>query len=173
MARLAAERDELAAKLAEIERVRLNGGEVAADVLAALPRCASVSIGSLSGLVDADGVPGYDAVDITFVPRDGKERFVQVAGRLFVRADVIPPPSSGGEGGPVTLAAGSLEPSELREAYRSSFMGTHYAVRLPISSPNRPLEGTLALSIEFHDGLAGRVLTASSATLLPTPTTAR
>ncbi len=173
LSRLAAERDELAAKLAEIERVRLTGGEVSAEVLAAMPRCAAISIGALSGLVDADNSPGFDAVDVTVVPTDGRQRFVQVAGRLTARADLTPPPSSGGDAGGVALATASLTPADLREAYRSSFMGTHYAVRMPISQPNRPLEGTLVISIEFLDGLTGRVHEAQVASPIPPPSPSR
>lgn len=158
---LRSERDELALKLQEADRVRLSGsGDLAADAAAALPRCIEIEIGALSGPVRPRGSTLYDAVDVYVRPLDGRQRFVQAVGRLIVRADLLPAP--GDSAAPTELARADLGPSELREAYRSGITGTHYSIRMPISPPRELARGSVALSVEFHDALTGAVHSATT-----------
>lgn len=158
LASVRAERDEALATLAEAERVRLaTGGELSAEVAAALPRCAGVEIDRLSG-----PTPAFDAVEVYVRPFDGRRRFVQVVGRLRVRADAVPSAWSESAMPPRMLGQAELGPGELREAYRSSVMGTHYAVRVPVEAGAWPTEGSVAVSVELLDALSGRVHRAES-----------
>lgn len=187
LSRTSAERDEARATLAEIERARVAGsGNLSADVLAALPRCAGITIDRLSGLgVGPDGgrASGADkrsdgasadasntplVVNVYIRPYDGVERFVQVVGRLRVRVDGLPPASAVGDAPPVALGSVDLGPAELREAYRSSPLGTHYTIVVPLSTAPAA-RASLAISAEFSDALSGRV----HATSLVVPASAR
>jgi hypothetical protein len=172
LSKASAERDEARAKLAEAERVRLAGSaDLPADVLAALPRCAGIALDGLTGLSrDAK------AVDVYIKPFDGRQRFVQIVGTLTVRADLIPPATAengaqrapGAKPGnsppsapPLSLGTVTLTPTDLREAYRSSPLGTHYTVRVPVSAAVPP-GATLAVTAEFLDALSGQAHRASS-----------
>lgn len=166
LSKTTAERDEARAKLAEAERVRLAGSDdLPADVLAAMPRCAGISFDGLTGLA-RDGA----SVDVYVKPFDGRQRFVQIVGTLTVRADLIPPPTtdaaksaSDAPAAATPLGVVTLSPVELRDAYRSSPLGTHYSVRLPISAAVPP-GGSLAITAEFLDPLSGQAHRASTIT---------
>lgn len=166
IASLRADRAELAAKLGELNRAlndRTSG--LTDEALAALPRCAELEIGSLSGPVDADSIPGFDAYDLYLSPLDGRRRFTQITGRLTATVSLLPAADS--QAKPRLLASVSLSPLELRDAYRSSFMGTHYSLRLPLHEPNQPLAGVLVAAVTFDDALTGAHLTASGTRELP------
>jgi hypothetical protein len=154
---------ELAVKVHEASRGG-GDGRLSAEVFDALPRCASLEIGGLSGLVDVDGAPGLDAADLYIRPLDGRGRFTQVSGWLTIRVSLLPTgdPASAGEAPPLLLGEVRLSPAELREAYRSSFTGTHYSVRLPLAEPNRPLAGVVTLAATLEDGVTGALVTAAA-----------
>ncbi|MBL0927457.1 MAG: hypothetical protein IBJ11_07375 [Phycisphaerales bacterium] len=160
---LQAERNELAAKVGELSAKLEAARGPAADVIAALPRCAGIRIDNLTGLADRDGAPGFEALDVYVRPIDGRERFVQIAGRLAVQAVLLPRPGDAG-GQPRTLASRTLTPGEVREAYRSSVLGTHYAVEMKIDPPLEAGHGPVAVTVAFDDGLTGQSFT-STATL--------
>ncbi len=169
---LTAQRNELAVKVDELSRVAASGGQgVAADVIAAMPRCAGIEIDGLSGPADRDGVLGFDVVEVAVKPFDGRQRFVQVAGTLTVEAVLLPPVAVAEAGiGPRVLGRVTLTPADLREAYRSSLMGTHYSVAVPIEPANGAIEGTLLMRASFQDGLSGaRYEAEQSRALTPAP----
>lgn len=150
LAAVTAERDEARAKLAEAERVRLGGADLARDAAESLPRCAGVEIDRLTGL---DRTGAY--VDIYLKPFDGRRRFIQIVGSVNVRIDSLPPAASPPDA-PRTLASAVFGPADLREAYRSSMMGTHYTLRLPLAQ--QPGKGErLAVTVEFLDALTGAI----------------
>lgn len=158
------ERDEAVAKLAEVERMRSwDGEELSEAVRLALPRCAGIEFGLLSGAGDADNLPGFDVLDIYIVPRDGRGRFVQIVGTLEVRADLLPGISEEAR----FLGSARLGPDELREAYRSGLMGTHYTVRMPLDPVIDEKAGSIALSAELTDALTGRVHAARKVVPVP------
>lgn len=158
LARAVAQRDEARAKLAEADRVRLAGsGDLATDAVLALPRCAGIELDRLSGPADAQPLDDrlYDSVDVFVRPFDGERRFVQIVGALNLRADWLPEPGASGGDEPRTLATKTFGPAELRDAYRSSFMGTHYSFRLALPPGVAPRTGSIAFSAEFLDALSG------------------
>lgn len=173
---LSAERGELQAKLAEILRERdaaVDSGQPGAEVVESLPRCAGIEFSRYTGLADRDGIPGPEAIDIYLRPFDGRQRFVQVAGRLSITATLVPPgtatePLGAGKGSagssvaaspgtaaPRTLAKLDLGPREIREAYRSGPLGTHYTVSLPLDPANQPLNGVVVVYVTFTDAISG------------------
>lgn len=159
LATASAQRDEANAKLGEIERARLStGGELASDVVAALPRCAGIEIDRWSGFDFSEGATG-EAIHVYVKPFDGRERFIQIVGLLRVRADHVPG-GAAASAQPSALGSASLDPPGLREAFRSSPLGTHYFVRIPLATAH-PKDGSLILSAEFTDSLTGRIHQAS------------
>ncbi len=157
LARMTAERNEASAKLAEMSRVAAQAGGLSEEAREALPRCAGVRLGALSGPVDDDNTPGLDVIDFYVQPFDGRQRFVPVAGTLSVEATLIPKPGAGGGASkPRSLGSITLSPADLREAYRSSPLGTHYSVRLSLTPPNAPLEGSVVLTARLMDALTGQ-----------------
>lgn len=179
-ARILAERNELQAAVNELTRtLEAATGEASADVIASVPRCAGIKLDMLSGLVDKDGVQGAEAADVYIRPFDGRQRFVQVAGTLTVEILHLPDLNkSGGDRAsdsdrpdPSTVDAGdanvtrlgivTLGPRELREAYRSSPLGTHYSVRVELSPKNEILTGGIAgaglvlARAQFTDAVTG------------------
>lgn len=157
---LEAARGELNAKLTELTHrhdLAADEGAFTAAVVEALPRCAGIEFARFTSLGDRDGIPGPEVIDIYIRPFDGRQRFVQVAGRLSVSATLIPPPGSAPNAAPRTLATTELGPRELREAYRSGPLGTHYSITLPLEPPNRPLVGDVVISATLIDAITGVV----------------
>lgn len=156
IASLTAQRDEALAKIAEADRVRLSTGDLAADAAAALPRVASISIDRLSGLTDSnpDDTRPFDAIEVYLRPLDGRGRFVQIVGTITLRADLVPADSAA----PSAIASITLAPAEVRDAYRSTFLSTHYTLRLPLPPEQEfPPGAGLAFTAEFLDALTGQV----------------
>ncbi|MEM1424513.1 MAG: hypothetical protein AAGH64_10990, partial [Planctomycetota bacterium] len=158
--RLRAELSEARAKLGEIaQTLELAEGVDAREFVDATPRCAGLNWDRFTDLVDEDGVPGPEAIRAYIKPFDGRQRFIQVTGWLTVRADLLPDPDPAAPQNarpPELLASVSLEPRGVREAYRSSPLGTHYVVELPLAEPNRPLSGSVVLVASFRDAQTGR-----------------
>ena len=152
---------ELTVKVHEATRAT-GDGRLSDEVFDALPRCATLEIGGLSGLADTDGSPGLDVADVYIRPLDGRGRFTQVSGWLTVRVSLLPAEGQT----PLLLGEVRLSPAELREAYRSSFTGTHYSVRLHLTEPNRPLAGVVTLAATFEDGVTGATITAAGTRIL-------
>ncbi len=155
----------LRAQVGELESKLIELGEQSSDrldpeILEALPRVAGVRIGRLSGLRDADSIPGWDVLDVYISPYDGRNRFVQVTGRLIVEARLLPgleeavQADPGGPGGQILGRVG-LSPTEVREAYRADLIGQRYSVQVSLPTPNEPLSGDVLVRVEFLDGLTG------------------
>jgi hypothetical protein len=139
---------ELETALAQVEN---PPGEPPEEVLAATPHVVRVEIGRLSHALDEDGDGQVEALKIYVKPADGMGRFVQLAGWLSVHAADLP---SGAEA--ETLARITLDPTEVRQAYRSGFLGTHYSITLPLTlSADRP-EGPCTVRVIYEDGRSGR-----------------
>lgn len=161
---LAATNAELTVKVHELASRRPGDERLAPEVIEALPRCVVLEIGGLSGLADTDGIPGLDAADFYIRALDGRRRFTQVSGWMTVRVSLLPNAERGGasDGTPLLLGSARLTPTELREAYSSSFTGTHYSIRVPLKAPNRPLAGVVTLAATLEDGVTGALVTAAA-----------
>jgi hypothetical protein len=167
---LEAELSESKAKINELQEVLAGTGDAPAkEVLEALPRCAGIEIDRFSGPVDKDGEPGYpESIDVYVSPYDGRQRFVQVVGALTVEARYLPASTAGGaddkaleagvqSGGAAGVLLGkvTLDPRDLREAYRSGFMGTHYTVQITPPADVRISDGAIVLSAVLLDRVTG------------------
>ncbi len=156
--RLQGEVGELRAKLWEQTRLREAATGPAADVVAAMPRCASLEIGARSGWT-RDGA----GIEVLVETLDARRRFVQVAGTLTVDITRLPaaasPDTAGAfQSGAATIGTVTLTPADLREAYRSTFMGTHYSVVVPIAPEAKAAAGTIVLRAALNDGVTGQTL---------------
>ncbi|HRJ49289.1 MAG: hypothetical protein KF787_10910 [Phycisphaeraceae bacterium] len=148
---LTAQRDELAAKLAEEQRVR--EGVVGRDVLAAIPRCAGIEIDSLSGVAPADPEAPVSGFILYIRTLDGERRFVQAVGTLRVEVLQLDEPV---RGEPARVVASAVVgPADLRSAYRSGFGGTHYSVELPAPASADERGRPYMIRARFEDALTG------------------
>jgi len=157
---LEGEKSELASKVRE--RARLDS-TIDPEALEALPRLTRVDIDALSGFVPADASQPATSVVIAFAPKDGRGRFVQVAGTARVEALMAPGwIDSGASGEPRRLGVITLTPLALRDAYRAGFGGSYYEATIPLDAPidrsgNRP--PVLILRVELSDAITGTVQT--------------
>lgn len=156
---------EAEAKLAEVARLSEAGeGGPAAAVVRAMPRCAGIEFERLTQLSDRDGAPGYEVVDVYLVPRDGRGRFVQVAGDLAVSLVEIDSVTAEQR----VVAKALLGPEALRDAYRSTLITTHYTVALGIEPAMvEPAAGSLLLIAQFSDAVTGLVHTVTKPLVVP------
>lgn len=162
VASLEAELADTQARSREIEAryeaiLRAGQAPLAPDVADALPACAGVAIERLTGLVDTDQDGRADAIDVYIRPFDGRRRFVQIVGAVSIDAFTLPVAVGAGTApDPVRLGAASLSPMDLRDAYRSSPLGTHYSVRMPIA-PRDKDAGSVVVRVEFRDAISGLI----------------
>jgi hypothetical protein len=143
---------ELEAALAEAQTAP-GDRAVSPEVVAATPHVAVVEIDRRSHARDDNEDGRLDELQVYVKPLDGRRRFIQLAGSLTVTATVVPPDAA-----PIVLARAELGPAELRDAYRSSFMGTHYRVVLPL--PAEVPDGPAAVGVTYTDGHTGRTIDA-------------
>jgi hypothetical protein len=137
----------------QLQRVT-NDLPVPREVLDATPYVAAISIASVSHAADTDGDGVSDTLVIYVEPTDGRGRFVQMVGELSVHAATLP-----GDNDAITLGRVTLGPGELRNAYRSSFLGTHYTVEVPITIADPATQTPCTVKVEFIDGHSGRTVT--------------
>lgn len=152
--RLASERNELLAKLSEVQRTREH--PLDEEALLALPRCVGVEIDWLSGLVPQDtSLPATGCVAYVR-PVDARGRLVQVAGEM--RAEAIVLGAAPGDE-PRARASATLRPLELRDAYRSGLAGSHYEISLGFVAPldASAAESPVLVRVELADAITGRV----------------
>lgn len=168
LALASAERDELRVKL--WNTLEPAGGAAKVEVIAATPSIVALEIDSFSGYVPADEkLPATGAVAYVRT-LDGRRRFTQAVGTLIVEIWSNPATDMGG----APLSRITLTPSQLREAYRSSLTGTHYAVELLLPSPivrSATVADTSVLRATYTDAITGEVVKAELplGTVLPPP----
>jgi outer membrane murein-binding lipoprotein Lpp len=120
-----------------------------------IPHVVRVEVERLSHALDEDGDGRAEGVLVYVKPSDGLGRFVQLVGRLSVHAAVLPPDADAISVGRVTL-----DPTEVREAYRTSFMGTHYRLTVPVTLPAGLPQGPCTIRVVYEDGRSGRSVSA-------------
>lgn len=141
--------------------VRARRESLPADIADAFPVVVGIDIDALSGLRPA-GRGSADRLAVSFVPRDGRGRFVQVVGTATLSVTRLPE-SADGSGEGAVLAVTDLKPASLRDAYRSGLTGQFYEVELALASPiDRATEsGSLAVHLVFADAITGQTHRAS------------
>ncbi len=129
-----------------------GSGTVMAVPEGAVPRLASIQIDSASEFVAPSADPAVPATLRLWVsPRDGRGRFLQLVGTLHASVAVI---RAGAE--PMEVASAVFGPLQVRDAWRSGFMGTHYAFAFPLAIPADLRSTPLTVTIRFDDALTGR-----------------
>ena len=149
---------ELKIKLAEATR----SSTLPPDALEALPRVNEIEISSLSGFEPPDPAKPASEVSVWFETRDGRGRFVQAVGTVTIDALVLPADvGEGQDNHPQRIATLILTPAQVRDAYRSSFTGTHYAATVKLEKPIERGPGktpSLVIRVEFQDAITGELL---------------
>ncbi len=150
--RLERRNDELAAELARAsgapdslpEAIRVN-----------TPRVATLGIGTRSHVrpVREPGDVRARRLIVYVEPADGRGRFVQMVGALTVHVDVLPLDAE-----PVSIGHLDLAPAELRDAYRSGMLGTHYTAEVPLDVSDAAGISSCDVRVVYTDGRTGRRL---------------
>lgn len=155
--RLGLEVKELQTRVAEARKAGSSSGAVvgpralAPEVDDAIPRLASVMIEGASDVIQRGSAPGPAAtLRLWLLPRDGRGRFLQIVGTLTVGVSCV----RAGES-PVEVARATFAPGAVRDAWRSGFMGAHYAFEVPLELAAAVAECPLTVSIRFDDALTG------------------
>ena len=124
------------------------------EVRDATPHVAALDIASVSHATDTDGDGRPDRLTLYVTPSVGLGRFVQLVGDLSVHVATLP-----ADGDAITVGRINLGPSELRAAYRSTLLGTHYTVEVPITLTGPDTPGECTVRVVFADGYSGRTVT--------------
>lgn len=166
-----AERDELRVKLKN--SIESSAGPAAApaaiEIAAATPKVVALEIDPFSGYIPADEKLPATGVVAYIRTLDGRRRFTQAVGTLTV--EIWSSPSSANSAAP-PLSRITLSPTQLREAYRSSLTGTHYAVELLLPSPllrTPAVPDTHFLRATFTDAFTNEPVKADSPLAPPPP----
>lgn len=167
VAQLEKDTNELRAKLAELAG---GAGVKNTEVTEATPRVAAIEIDFLSGPTADSSAPaqsnGQRTVAVYIKPLDGRGRFLQATGTMQVEVSRLTTlPALGETSKPDSparlLAARSLTPLQLRDAYRTGFTGTYYVVELGVPDTELAPPGQLLLRARFHDAITGADFEAS------------
>ncbi len=137
---------------AQVQRLTRNL-PIPQEVRDATPHVTDISIASVSHATDTDGDGRPDTLVVYVESTDGRGRFVQLVGALSVHAATLP-----ADGDAITLGRVTLGPRELRDAYRSTFLGTHYTVKVPITIAPGATQTECTVQVEFVDGRDGRTV---------------
>lgn len=154
---------ELLVKVTELSKER--GQALPADVLAAMPRCASISISDLGTWLDpADVGKPASSAHVSVSALDGRGRSMQGVGTLRVEVLVLPAGATMiNDGGqrvakegttPLRTAKAELGPAALREAYREGLFGASYVVDLAIE-PLAERNAAVLVRATFADAITG------------------
>lgn len=149
IAALRLELEEVRKKLADLAEPGDDGATPDPEALAARPRLVGIEIAG-SSVIEADR-EGRGVLALRLVTRDGRGRFVQVAGRVSIRASVL-----GRQDVPRLVGEREFDPLEVRDAWRSGFFGTLYLFEVPIEIPPglRSAEEATVLAT-LHDAIGG------------------
>jgi hypothetical protein len=134
----------------ELKQARIAPRSVPEEILRNTPQVARIAIGPLSHAEDEDGDGRPDTLYVHVKPSDDLGRFVQMVGELSVHAAVLP-----SETDSITIGRRTLAPDEVRQAYRSSFLGSHYSVQLPVRLDEGLQISDCVVRVEFVDGHSG------------------
>jgi hypothetical protein len=129
---------------------------------AAVPVVVDLDIQRLSGAEDGDRDGVIDTLVVYLTPKDARGRFTQMVGEVAATVVAV---EAGEEA--QTLATLRLSPAEVQDAYRSSFMGTHYVMRIPFNAPSELAE--THVHVEFLDGLQADAVKAERRLALRAP----
>jgi hypothetical protein len=137
------------------------------EVAEATPRMVALAFAGGSAEWSGAAVDGGRAatVNVALEPRDALGRVLQVAGRAEVTVALVDP-----AGGVTELGHRAFSPSELRAAWRAGFMGTHYALEVPVRVPaGAQPGGAWSVSASLADGWTREVRRSAGSVAAPAP----
>jgi hypothetical protein len=147
-AQLATQLDAAQGRIKELEALAGNRAPMlSADAIAALPVASSLTIDPWSGLDTRAGREPEIIIYLTL--KDGRDRVMQGVGSLLVRVE-----SSDAS----LVLEQSLTPPQLRDAFRSGPLGTHYRVAWPWPSGAGLAPPALHVDATFTDAITGAQL---------------
>lgn len=132
-----------------------GAGAPAGAAAAEVPMVAEIEIDRRSHVDESAGGGEPDLLRLYVTSQDGRGRFVQMAGTLSVNVARLPANAPA-----ETVTRLDVDPGTLRDAYRSSFMGTHYTIEMPLPAH---LAGTLDVRVHYTDARTGSTLDAHRA----------
>ena len=142
------------AQIGELEGLLAEGKVSVAGVAPGdLPRVVHMRFGRYSAAVDSDDDGQDDLIRLFVRTLDQKGRFLPVAGRADIQAVQILPGAV-----PVLVAGRTLAPPELDQAYRSSFMGTHYRLDLPLPADAARTRRQVTVKVSITDAASGATI---------------
>ncbi|MCI0674491.1 MAG: hypothetical protein L0Y42_01810 [Phycisphaerales bacterium] len=145
----------------ELERSSAVPSTLPEDIRANTPHVTAIKIDGISHVRDSDNDGRPDRLVIYLQPTDGRGRFTQLVGSVSVNAALVP-----ADGEAQTVGRVTLNPAEVRDAYRSTITGIHYTIEVPIQLPDLPAgkgDQKLVASVAYDDGATGQRLTAERA----------
>jgi len=121
-------------------------------LLAAIPAVVRIEIDPRSRIESPDDHPA--TLSASFTPLDGRGRFTPLVGGLTWRLTSKTSESDDAR----VLADGTMDAADVREAYRSSFVGTRYVIKETLAPGGVvPAHGdSVVLSVVFTDAATGR-----------------
>ncbi|MCI0366190.1 MAG: hypothetical protein L0219_20205, partial [Phycisphaerales bacterium] len=117
----------------ELERSSAVPSTLPEDIRANTPHVTAIKIDGISHVRDSDNDGRPDRLVIYLQPTDGRGRFTQLVGSVSVNAALVP-----ADGEAQTVGRVTLNPAEIRDAYRSTITGIHYTIEVPIQLPDLP-----------------------------------
>lgn len=148
---LVSENAELKAKVSEL--TQLNDASHSDDVIAALPRVASIELTRYCQIEETDEGP----IAIVFIStKDGRGRFAQAVGTIsIVLANSALPTESDDSNlrtNPESLGHAEFGPLAVRDAYTTGLSGTSYMFKFPLHRMPEPIA---TIGVRFDDAMTG------------------
>jgi len=131
-----------------------------------LPMVVAIDFGRYSGPVDTDDDGQDDLIRIFVHTLDQEGRFLPVAGHADVQAVAMEPDRP-----PVVVSRRQINSAALNDAYRSSFMGTHYRIELTL--PNEVAGRQVTVKVSITDARSGATVSGEQPMLITTATSRR
>jgi len=136
------------------QRLAQTQPAVSADVQALMPTPVELRLDHYSGVVASNDGGTPDLLRLYVKPRDGKGRFVPLVGTLGIQAVLLQPHQQ-----PTLVLERFVDPQQLDAAYRSTWMGTHYTLEIPLPAGSLPKSGDLTVKLFFTDAATGTQIT--------------
>ena len=149
------ENAELHVKIAEL--LQSTDSELSEDVLAAMPRVASIELTRYCSIWTEGGA---SEARFFVVPKDGMGRFVPAVGKLVVSVSEYEKPNKPPEPDDLarnehvpTIGMQTLNALEIRDSFVSGLSGSSYMIQVPLTST--PPEQVMLVAY-FEDALTGK-----------------
>ena len=107
----------------------------------------TLQLGSGTGGIDQDGIPGDDALVLILIPKDEDGHAVKVIGVLRVHAQEIAP-----EGIKSSLGSWELSTTQLRPLWQQGLLSTGFHIKFGLTQPPRFEKVRITAQLALPDG---------------------